>query len=134
ALRGVGRAAWAGGFAKHGPAAAVGGRNASTSKARMKRNVELYQAQQKKMSCYVETVGYLDAEGQTDVAAGVAGLVEEVNFREGDWVVKDQTLLVRIDPRKYEAMLAQAEAKLKRAEARVQKTEAAARRADAATR
>ncbi len=122
------------GCGKHGPAAPQGGANVPPAKARLKRNVELDRARQEKMTSHVETVGYLDAEGQTDIAAGVAGIVEEVNFREGDWVVKDQTLLVRIDPRKYEAMLAQAEANLKRAEAAVKKAEAASRRADAACR
>src|SRR5262249_51019946 len=81
-----------------------------------------------------ETVGYLDAEGQTDIAAGVSGVVEEVLFREGDWVIKDETLLVRVEPRKYEALLAQAEAQLKRAEANVKRVEAMAKKNDAAVR
>ena len=101
-----------------------GGAPAPPSKARLKRNVELTRVEQKKMTSYVETVGYLDAEGQTDIAAGVAGVVEEVNFREGDWVEKDRTVLVRIDPRKYEAMLAQGEANLKKAEATVERMKA----------
>src|SRR5262249_15483666 len=89
------------------------------------------QVKQEKMTSSVETVGYLDAEGQTDVAAGVSGIVEEVLFREGDWVVKDETLLARIEPRKYQAMLDQADANLQRAEANVKKMDAAIKRADA---
>src|SRR5262245_22383419 len=73
----------------------------SPSKARLKRNVELAPIKREKLTSFVETVGYLDAEGQTDIAAGVSGVVEEVLFREGDWVVKDETLLVRVEPRKY---------------------------------
>src|SRR5262245_62715484 len=87
-----------------------GGASVPPSKVRLKRNVELAPVKKQKLTSYVETVGYLDAEGQTDIAAGVSGVVEEVLFREGDWVVKDQTLLIRVEPRKYEALLAQAEA------------------------
>jgi multidrug efflux system membrane fusion protein len=111
-----------------------GGHSAPPSKARLKRNVELDQARQQNMTSYVETVGFLDAEGQTDVAAGVAGVVEEVNFREGDWVIKDETVLVRIDPEKYEAMLAQAEANLERARASVLRARAAVKKCDAGCR
>jgi multidrug resistance efflux pump len=58
-------------------------------------------------------------------------VVDEVLFREGDWVVKDQTLLVRVEPRKYEALLAQAEATLKKAEANVKRWDALAKRTEA---
>src|SRR5262245_25236357 len=84
----------------HGTPATV-----SPAKAKLKRLVELAQTRQENMASSVETVGYLDAEGQTDIAAGVSGIVEEVLFREGDWVVKDQTLLARIEPKKYKALL-----------------------------
>src|SRR4051812_19082800 len=59
----------------------------SPGKAKLKRNVELAQATDEKMASTVETVGYLDAEGQSDIAAGVPGVVEEAYFREGDWVI-----------------------------------------------
>jgi multidrug efflux system membrane fusion protein len=94
--------------------------------------VDLGQARQEKLSSYVETVGFLDAEGQTDIAAGVPGVVEEVLFREGDWVIEDQTILCRIEPRKYGAMLAQAQANVKRAQAAVKRAQASARKAEAA--
>src|SRR5262249_44727193 len=113
-----------GGCAKQGHGAPQGGSTVTPAHAKLTRNVELAQASQEKLACAVEPAGYLDAEGQTDVAAGVSGIVEEVLFREGDWVEKDQTLLARIEPKKYEAMLAQAEANLKRAEANVKKGEA----------
>src|SRR5262245_57700838 len=89
------------GCGKHG----AGLPHTSPAKAKLKRNVELAQASDEKMTSTVETVGYLDAEGQTDIAAGVSGVVEEVYFREGDWVVKDQTVLVRVEPKKYEALM-----------------------------
>jgi membrane fusion protein, multidrug efflux system len=122
------------GCARQGHGAPQGGSAVTPAKAKLKRNVEMTQARQEKMLSSVETVGYLDAEGQTDVAAGVSGVVEEVLFREGDWVIKDQTLLVRIEPKKYEALLAQAEANLKRAEATAKKMEASVRRSDSAIR
>jgi RND family efflux transporter MFP subunit len=130
----VGLAVLVAGCGKHSVEAPQGGHNAPPSKARLKRNVELDQARQESMASYVETVGYLDAEGQTDVAAGVAGVVEEVNFREGDWVIKDETILVRIDPEKYEAMLAQAEASHERARASVLRARAAIKKCDASCR
>src|SRR5262249_18366042 len=67
----------------------------------------------------------------TEIAAGVSGVVEEVLFREGDWVVKDQTLLVRVEPKKYRALLAQAEANLQRATANVKRMEANIRKCEA---
>jgi multidrug efflux system membrane fusion protein len=122
------------GCATQGHGAPQGGSTVTPAKAKLKRHVELVQATQEKMTSSVETVGYLDAEGQTDVAAGVSGIVEEVLFREGDWVVKDETLLVRIEPKKYDAMLAQAEANLMRAEANVKKMEASIRKCDSGIR
>src|SRR5262245_52688442 len=100
------------GCSKGGHGSPQGGSNASPAKAKIKRSVELTQAKQEKMPSSVETVGYLEGEGETNVAAGGSGIVEEVCFREGDWVVKDLTLLARVEPKKYEAMLAQAKANL----------------------
>jgi multidrug efflux system membrane fusion protein len=122
------------GCGRHGVDAPQGGHSAPPPKSRLKRKVELDRARQEKMTSFVETVGYLDAEGQTDVAAGVAGVVEEVNFRESDWVIKDQTILVRIDPEKYGALLAQAEANLERAKAAVLRAKSALQKCEAACR
>lgn len=116
------------GCGRRGHEAPTGGAVAPPAKARLKRNVELVAVKRQKLDSFVETVGYLDAEGQADISAGVSGLVEEVLFREGDWVIKDQTLLVRVEPRKYEALFAQAEANLKKAEANVKRVEAMNRR------
>lgn len=126
--------AFTAGCGRRGHAAPEGGATVPPSRARLKRNVELIPVRQEKMTSFVETVGYLDAECQTDIAAGVAGVVEEVNFREGDWVVKDSTVLVRIEPRKYEALLAQADANLKKAEANVERITAMTRKTEAGIR
>ncbi|MFO0877129.1 MAG: efflux RND transporter periplasmic adaptor subunit [Gemmataceae bacterium] len=104
------------------------------SKVRLKRNVDIERVKQERLPSFVETVGTLDAEGQTDIAAGVSGLVTDVFFREGDLVIKDQTLLARIDPTKYRALLKQAEANLEKARANVLRTEAMQKKFDAAIR
>jgi multidrug efflux system membrane fusion protein len=121
------------GCGRHGPGSPEGGANIPPSKTRLKRNVELCLVKQEKLVSFAETVGYLDAEGQTDIAAGVSGLVEEVSFREGDWVEAGQ-VLARIDIEKYSAMVAHAEANVKRAEATVLKMKATADRCDAGCR
>src|SRR5437773_705243 len=73
----------AAGCGRHGKAAPTGGSDVPPSKVQLKRSVELARAEQRPLDYYVETVGYLEAEGQTDIAAGVAGIVDEVQFREG---------------------------------------------------
>jgi multidrug efflux system membrane fusion protein len=122
------------GCGKRGHEAPQGGANVPPSKVRLKRNVDIVRVKQERMASYVDTVGHLDAEGQTDIAAGVSGLVVDVLFREGDYVVKDKTLLVRIDPAKYTALLNQADANLQKAMANVQRMESMAKKHDAAIR
>src|SRR5205807_1046688 len=57
------------------------------------------------------TVGVLEAEAVTEIAAGVKGVVDEVNFREGDLVDPSRKIpLVRVDERSYAAALKLAEA------------------------
>src|SRR3954471_22874348 len=124
----------AAGCGRRGHEAPQGGAVVPLSKTRVKRNVELVQVKQEKMSSFVDTVGYLDAEGQTNIAAGVPGVVSEVLFREGDWVVKGQTLLVRIDPPRYRALLAQAQANVEKAKASVTRMMAVIKKSDAAAR
>src|SRR5262245_61949842 len=122
------------GCGRRGHESPQGGANIPPSKVRLKRQVDLVPVEHRKLQSYVETVGYLEAEGETEIAAGVAGVGEEVCFREGDLVFQDQTLLVRIDPRRYSALLAQAEANLRRAEVNVRRQEALAEKADASIR
>jgi len=69
-----------------------------------------------------EWIGRLDGSANVDIRARVQGYVQEIAFNEGT-VVNEGDLLVRIDPRSYEAALAQAQAKLAQAEADQQKTD-----------
>jgi RND family efflux transporter MFP subunit len=55
-----------------------------------------------------------------DIRARVQGYIQEIAFKEGS-VVKEGDLLLRIDPRPYEAALEQAKAELGRAIAEQQK-------------
>lgn len=55
----------------------------------------------------------MEAISTVSIRAQVAGEVKEVHFKEGDFVAKGQPLLT-IDPRPYEAALAQAKAALAR--------------------
>ena len=68
---------------------------------------------QKTMPVEVTAVGNVEAISTISIRAQVAGEVQEIHFKEGDFVKKGQTLLT-IDPRPYEAQLAQAKAALER--------------------
>jgi multidrug efflux system membrane fusion protein len=106
------------GCGRHGKEAPKGGSEVPPSQTKLKRNVDLDQARQQSLTYYVETIGYLEAEGQTDLAAGVSGVVDEVLFREGDRV-DPGTVLVKVDQRRYIAAADVARANEKRAEAAV---------------
>jgi RND family efflux transporter MFP subunit len=69
-----------------------------------------------------EWIGRLDGSANVDIRARVQGYVQEIAFDEGT-VVKEGDLLVRIDPRPYEAARAQANANLAQAIASQQKAE-----------
>jgi RND family efflux transporter MFP subunit len=105
----------AAGCGRHGKEAPKGGTTVPPSQTKLKRNVDLAQVQVQNLPSEVETVGYLDAEGQTDIAAGVTGVVDEVLFREGQWVDKD-TILVKVDQKRYLAAAEVARANEVRAE------------------
>src|SRR5262249_47690228 len=101
----------AAGCGKHGKPAPVGGSDVPPSKVNLKRPVELARVEQKSLSAWVETVGVIEANFQTEIAAGVAGLVDEVLFDQGDEVdPAEGKPLVRIDQRKFNAALKLAEA------------------------
>lgn len=64
----------------------------------------------------VEIVGTLEAQEQVAVAAGVAGVVSHVSFREGDKVTKE-TVLCKVDETRYALEADRARADKARAEA-----------------
>jgi multidrug efflux system membrane fusion protein len=117
----------AAGCGKHGKAAPVGGSDVPPSKVNLKRNVELTHAEQRPLVYYVDTVGVLEAEGQTEIAAGVNGVVDEVLFREGDEVTADK-VLIKIDQKRYVSQARVAEANVQRAEATLSLAKDLARR------
>ncbi len=67
----------------------------------------------KSMPIEVTAVGNVEAYSTVSIKAQVAGQLLAVHFKEGDFVRKGQ-LLLTIDPRPYEAALAQAKAALAR--------------------
>jgi membrane fusion protein, multidrug efflux system len=69
-----------------------------------------------------EWIGQLDGSENVDVRARVNGYIQEIAFKEGT-VVKPGDLLLRIDPRPFEAAVAQDEADLAHATATQEKTE-----------
>src|SRR6201999_735745 len=69
-----------------------------------------------------EWIGSLDGSANVDIRARVQGYIQEIAFKEGQ-TVKESDLLLRIDPRPYEAELAQDKAELGQAVAGQQKAE-----------
>ncbi len=121
------------GCGKHSTPAPKGGSTVSPSKIVLERNVELATVQQRSLVARVETVGVLEAEGQTDIGAGVSGVVDEVLFREGDEVTPG-TILVKIDQVRYETEERLAEASVQRAKASLELARDLAERAERAGR
>jgi multidrug efflux system membrane fusion protein len=109
----IGLAALAG-CGRHGKSAPKGGTEVPPSQTKLKRNVDLTRVRQDSIEVFVETVGYLEAEGMTSICAGVPGLIDEILCREGQWVERG-TLLAKVDQRRYEANAEVARANEKRA-------------------
>jgi membrane fusion protein (multidrug efflux system) len=65
---------------------------------------------------YVEAIGQTRGNTEIEIRARVEGFLESVNFDEGSFVERGD-LLYTIDPRPFEAALAQSEANLARAQA-----------------
>jgi membrane fusion protein, multidrug efflux system len=120
----------AAGCAKRGIPAPQGGSDVPPSKVNLRRNVELCQVEQRALISAVESVGQLEAELVTPISPGVAGIVDEVLFREGDEVDPAQKKpLVKIDQRRYRAALTVAESNEKEAAANLNAARDAYRRA-----
>jgi multidrug efflux system membrane fusion protein len=95
--------------------------------ARPPTRVTIAKVIQKTMPVEVTAVGNVEAISTISIRAQVAGEVQNIHFKEGDFVKKGQVLLT-IDPRPYEAALAQAKAALARDKATGTYNRAQARR------
>lgn len=84
---------------------------------------------QKTITEWYEFTGRFEAVNSVDVRARVSGYVDEVAFADGEIVEKDAPLFV-IDPRPYEAVVAEAKAALESAKARVELANSELQRAE----
>jgi len=71
----------------------------------------------------INVVGAVEAYKTISVKSQVSGILTDMYFNEGDMVKKGQKLFT-VDPRPYEAQLAQAEANLKKDQAQLGQAEA----------
>jgi membrane fusion protein (multidrug efflux system) len=85
--------------------------------------VEVVEVIKKDVPVYAEWVGTLDGIVNATIRAQVSGYLIKQNYKEGDFVKKDQVLF-EIDPRSYQAALEEAKAQLAQAEARWQTAKA----------
>jgi len=85
--------------------------------------VEVAEVLQKDVPVYAEWVGTLDGTVNATIRAQVQGYLVQQNYKEGDFVKKDQVLF-EIDPRSYQAALEEAKGQLSQAEARWQTAKA----------
>ena len=76
---------------------------------------------QQDVPIFIEAIGQTRGSTEIEVRARVEGFVESVDFKEGSLVRKGQ-LLYRLDPRPFEASLAQAKGTLAEAQARFERT------------
>jgi RND family efflux transporter MFP subunit len=76
---------------------------------------------------YYETTGNTAAVNSTDLVARVAGFIQEIKYRDGDFVAKG-TLLFTIEPEPYKVKLEQAKAAEVGAEANLKQLEATLQR------
>src|SRR5699024_6330142 len=75
----------------------------------------------------VDLPGRVEAIKDAEIRARVTGIVNQINFRQGSDVKKDQRLFT-IDPAPYEAARDQAKAQLQQARADIESAEALANR------
>lgn len=83
--------------------------------AGMSVNVVAVEAKKQPIEDKISLVGTMAANESVEIKSEIDGVVEEINFEEGQSVEKGQ-LLIAVDKSKLEASLAQAEASLKLAE------------------
>jgi multidrug efflux system membrane fusion protein len=78
---------------------------------------------QKDVPVIVQAIGNVEAAATINIQSQITGQLTEVHFREGDFVKKGDHLFT-IDPRPFEAALAQAQANLTRDEALLEQSQA----------
>src|SRR5207342_1971199 len=81
-------------------------------------SVSVALVEQREISAYDEFSGRLEAVERVEVRSRVAGAVQSVHFREGA-LVKQNDLLITIDPAPYAAEVERLEAQVAAADARV---------------
>jgi membrane fusion protein (multidrug efflux system) len=86
--------------------------------------VEVTDVTQKDVPVFFEWVGTLDGLVNATIRAQVQGYLIKQNYKEGDFVKKDQVLF-EIDPREYQAALDQAKAVLSQSKGAVDQAKAA---------
>lgn len=103
----------------------AGGRSKvkATSKLARPPEVEVAPVEQKNVPVYGEWIGTLAGMVNANVKAQVAGYLVGRYYKEGSFVRKGQ-LLFEIDPRPFEAAVAQAKGRLAEAEAQLSQSEA----------
>jgi membrane fusion protein (multidrug efflux system) len=79
-------------------------------------DVQVAAVLQRDVPVYIEAIGQTRGSQEVEVRARVEGVLETIGFQEGTWVQKGQ-LLYTIDPREYQATIAQREGDVARAEA-----------------
>ncbi|RQV94074.1 efflux RND transporter periplasmic adaptor subunit [bacterium] len=106
-----------------------GGKTNSSSSRRGNLNfaVEVIKAEAREVEFAVHAVGSVQAFEIVPVTSRVLGVVERVNFREGDRVSKDQPL-VEIEPERYRLGLASVQALFDKAGASLQEARAGLKR------
>jgi len=92
--------------------------------------VEVVEVTQKDVPVYGEWVGTLDGIVNATIRAQVSGYLVKQNYREGDFVKKDQVLF-EIDPREFQAALDQARSVLQQSKAALEQAKADVSRQEA---
>jgi membrane fusion protein (multidrug efflux system) len=92
--------------------------------------VEVVEVIEKDVPVYGEWVGTLDGSVNATIRAQVSGYLIKQNYKEGDFVKKDQVLF-EIDPREYQAALDQAKSTLEQSKGSLEQAKAEVSRQEA---
>ena len=103
-------------------ASAACGRTAAAPQGPPPPEVEVATVLQRDVPVFVEAIGQTRGGEEVEVRARVEGYLDSVEFQEGSYVRKGQRLYT-IDPREYEAAVAQAKARVAQSEADLARNE-----------